>query len=250
MSSYTPSGFPFESRSHRCDRHPIREDPDRCSQCDYVRTARRLDRERGDYSRRIIELANGDTSPRGSLSGRNSDRVRELYHERETRTDRANEDVYSRDLGRSGRDLRDILLGGSARSSGYVGSSYSSGYGPNYGSGYGSGYINRDRERDSDRYSSSQRFTSRDNSGSSRHSASRDDYGSSRYFNSREGSGSRGYSSSTGRLAQSSGYSYRRDSSSRYPSLPGDEGYNRGGRRGAYSEQTAIYLDSDSDDDY
>jgi hypothetical protein len=202
MSSYTPSGLPFESRSHRCDRHPIYEEPNRCSRCDSVRTARRLDRERGDYSRRIIEIANGDTSPRGSFSGRSSDRVRELYNERETRTDRANEDLYSRELGRSGRDLRNVLLCGSERSTRYGGSGYSSGYGPGYGSGYGSGgssgYSSRDRERerDRDRYDSSRYSSSQDNNGSSRYSSSRDDYGSSRYSNSREDSGSRGYSSS------------------------------------------------------
>jgi hypothetical protein len=62
MSSYTPSGLPFESRQYRCERHPTCEDPSRCSTCEYNRRQRQLDRERGETAGSIIDQATRDYS--------------------------------------------------------------------------------------------------------------------------------------------------------------------------------------------
>lgn len=60
MSSYTPSGLPFEARQYRCERHPVFEDPLRCSTCAYNRRQRQLDRERAAASRSAIDRATLD----------------------------------------------------------------------------------------------------------------------------------------------------------------------------------------------
>lgn len=60
MSSYTPSGLPFEARQYRCERHPVFEDPSRCSTCEYNRRQRQLNRERAAAARSTIDRATLD----------------------------------------------------------------------------------------------------------------------------------------------------------------------------------------------
>jgi len=60
MSSYTPSGLPFEVRHYRCERHLVSEDPLRCSTCEYNRRQRQLDRERAAAARSTIDRATLD----------------------------------------------------------------------------------------------------------------------------------------------------------------------------------------------